>query len=103
MNETGSANVSSLREQRGGDDQCRHRDQCQQREMAERAAAGARRVVSTWPGSCVDPSRAAAAPAGPSGRGVVAAVAVPAEHGDVSAALVSEALVGAVVDREPAA
>ena len=71
--------------------------------MAGRAAADARQAVSPWPGPCVDPSRAAAAPEGPRLRAVVAAVAVPAEDGDVSAALVPEALVGAVVDREPAA
>ena len=68
-----------------------------------RAPAGPRRVVLPWPGSCVDPSREAAAPAGRRVRAVLAAMAVPAEDGDVGAALVSEPPVGAVVDREPAA
>ena len=103
MNETGSAKVSSLAEQRGGEDDCRHRDHCQQCEIAGRA-----RPTRDEP--CrQDQARASVRAGKPRRRRgrrvrvVLAAMAVPAEHGDVSAALVSEPLVGAVVDRQPAA
>ena len=75
--------MSSLQDQSGGEQNCGQRDQCQQRKRAAAAASGG----CDWT----------------SAAGVVAAMAVPAEHGDIATPLVAETRVGPVVDREPAA
>ena len=103
MNETGSATVSSLYDQGGGEDERRQHDERQP--TRRRDEARPRRHVRRRRTRARLPLRVR-----PSGResgramlAVVLAMAVPAEHGDVGASFVSEPRVGAVVDREPVA
>ena len=100
MNETGSAPVSSLEDESGGEQNRGQRDQCQQRAQAAGPQVNVWREGALVSRRAADPSEDARGPEAP---GVVAAVAVPTEHGDVRTPLAPETLVGPVVDREPAA
>jgi hypothetical protein len=89
MNPRGSATVSPLHHHGGGKRQHRQRQKCHQHERPGRAAAETRPALSAAAGSLAHPSRDAGAREGPAVFGVAAGMAVPAEHGDVAAALVS--------------